>query len=120
MWHLVHLIQVALVAFLVADDKDVGERYDVAVHVDVGRILHSRHTINIKGITVHLGGELVGGVAPHTIRSFLQLSHTWGIILAMAWDINLLRGQEVTSHLHLDGLRGKEVKGYGSITVDNW
>ena len=99
MRHLVHTIQITLVALLVADDEDIGKRNDVAIHVDVSRILHTRHTINIKGIAVHLRSEFVGGVAPHAILSLLQLSHTRGIVLTITLDLDGLSGQEITCYL---------------------
>ena len=120
MRHLVHAIQVTLVALLVADDEDVGERNDVAVHVDVGRILHTRHTVDVEGVAVHLRGKLVGGVAPHTVLAFFQLSHAWGIIRAVALDLDGLRGQEVTCHLDLHGLRCKDVECHCAVLVDDW
>ena len=117
--HLVYLIQIALVTLLVADDEDVGERYDVAVHVDVGRILHTCQSVDVERVTVQFRSKFIGGVTPHTVLTLLQLSHAWGIILAIARDLNRLGGQEVTSHFHLACLGGEEVESHGSIAVDN-
>ena len=117
--YFIHTVQIALVALLVADDEDIGEADDVAVHIDVGRILHACHTVDVEGVAVHLRGELVGGVAPHTVLAFLELSHAWGIILAIAWDVDRLRGQEVACYLDLDSLGGKEIECHSSVLVDN-
>ena len=57
--------------------------------------------------TYECRGELVGGVAPHSVLAFLELSHAWGIILAIAWDVDGLCGQEVACYLDLDSLGRK-------------
>ena len=90
MRHLIHLIQVALIAFLLADDKDVGKRHDVAVHIDIGRVFHARHTINIEGVAIHFRSQLVARVAPHAVLAFYQLRYAWSIVLAIARHINLM------------------------------
>ena len=102
MGHLIHTIQVALVPFRITNDEDIGERHDVTIHIDIGGILHALHAINIKGITIHLRSQLVCGIAPYTILTFLQLSNAGGIILTIARDINLLCRQEVARHLHFN------------------
>ena len=119
MRHFVHTIEVTLVTLLVADNKDVGKRNNVAVHVDVGRILHSRHTVDVEGVTVHLRGEFVGSITPHAVLALFQGSHAWGFVLAKALHLDGLRGQEVACHLDLDGLRGKEIKGHCAVLVDD-
>ena len=119
MGHLVYLIQITLVTLLVADDEDVGERYDVAVHVDVGRILHTSHTVDIKGVAVHLRGEFAGGVAPYTVLALYELGHARGFHLAKALHLHLLGGQEVACHFHFYSLRGKEVECHCAVLVDD-
>ena len=117
--HLVHAVKITLVTLLVADDEDVGEADDVAIDVDVGRILHTRHSVDIEGVAVHLRGELVGGVAPHTVLTLYELSHAWGIILAIARNIDLLGRQEIACHLDLDGLGCEEVECHCAVLVDD-
>ncbi len=119
MRHLIHLVKIALVTLLVADDEDVGERHDITIHVDIGRILYTCHSVDVEGIAVHFRSELVGGIAPHAILSFFQLSDTWGIILAIARNIYLLSRQEVTSHFYLHCLRGKEIKCHCTVVIDD-
>ena len=117
--YFIHTIQIALVALLVADDEDIGEADDVAVHIDIGRILHARHTVDVESVAVHLGGELIGGVAPHTVLALYKLGHAWGIILAIARNVDLLGGQEVACHLYLHSLGRKEIECHGSVLVDD-
>ena len=115
----VDAIEVTLVALLVTNNKDVGERHDVAVNIDVGRVLDTCHTIDVEGIAVHLRSKLLGGIAPHAVLAFHEFSHTWGIVLAVAGNVDRLRGQEIASHLDLYGLGGIEVKSYGAVRVDD-
>ena len=117
--HLVHTVQVTLVALLFADDKDVGKRYNIAVHIDVGRVFHPRHAIDVERVTVHLRGQLAGGVSPYAIRPLGQCSHSGGIITAATGNLDCARGQEVTGHLHLDGLGSKQVEGHCAVGVDD-
>ena len=117
--HLVHLIQIALVALLVAYDEDVGKRDDVAVHIDIGRVLHARHTVDIEGIAVHLRSQLIGGIAPHTVLALHKLGHTRSIVLAIARNVHGLGGQEIASHLDFDGLGGIKIKGHSAVRVDD-
>ena len=117
--YLVHLIQVALIALLLADDEDIGERHDVAVHIDVGRIFHACQAVNIKGVTVHLWSQFVARVAPHAVLAFYKFCNARGIILAIARHINLMCRQKVASHLNLDGFGGKNIKRHCAVRVDD-
>ena len=117
--HLVHTVEVTLVALLFADDEDIGERHDVAVHVDIGGVFHARHAIDVEGVTIHLGGEFLRGVGPHTIPPLNQLCHAWGVILAIAFYLDGLWGQEVARHLHFHCLGRKEVESHCAVRVDD-
>ena len=117
--HLVYAVEIALVALLVADDEDVGERYDVAIHVDVGGILHTSHTIDVEGVAVHLRSELIGGVAPHAVLAFLELGHARSIVLTITLNLNGLGGQEIACYLYLHSLGCEDVECDCAVLVDD-
>ena len=103
--YLVHAVEIALVTFLIAHNEDIGERDDVTVDIHIGRVFHTRHTIDVKGIAIHLGRKLTGSIAPHSVRSLCQGSH-----------VRLLR-EEVACYLYLHCLGGEEVKGNRSVGI---
>ena len=117
--HLIHAVEVALVTLLGADDKNVGKRYYVTIHIDVGRVLDARHAVDIEGVAVHFRSQLVGGVAPHAVLAFHKLGNARSIISAVALDFHLLCGQEIASYLDLHSLRGVEIECHRAVTVDD-
>ena len=119
MGHLVHAVEVTPVTLLLTDNENVGKWYNIAVHIDVGRVFHPRQAIDIERVAVQLGSQFVGGVGPYAIRSLGQRSHPWGVILASTGNLDGACGQEVTGHLHFDRLGGKKVESHCSVGVDD-
>ena len=86
MFHIVVLIEVALVARFLAHDEGAHEGTHVAAALDVARVL-SLYAIHIKAVVVELGSQNFRCVRPH-IALLRHLSTT--VLNAIADDANLL------------------------------
>ena len=115
--HLVDLVQITFITLRLADDEDVGERNNVAVHIDIGRVFHTCHSIDVEGIAVHLRSKLIRGVGPHTVPTLFEHCHTRGIICSIPLYLHFLCWKEVACHLYLHGLGGEEIKGDCSVSI---
>ena len=117
MRHLVHAIEIALIAFFSAHNKDVGVRGDVATHINIARVEHI-HAIHPELIRVKLAVQPVGGIGPQTylLLIFRQLHIAW-LFHHAHWALHLHLRQEVARQLHLHRLRRIEAESDGSVGI---